>query len=209
MLLLCYKFLWPLINKGVKRKDLGHGLIREQQDVFCFFVNYYDREFHQMEENALYIDKVRKVISEFDRVEYEAYLIRLHRILKERYEKNLKPSVLRKRVDEFKNGTNSSLEYFEAYLLTFDEMVPGGTVKIFQSQELEMVSPLQPLMHQMLKNKLLSKENTEHLKMKNVNDEIEALLYNIITYCSASHPKEFAENLHLFNQVLNMKKGRK
>lgn len=159
-----------------------------------------------MEERDLYIDKVRKAIHEFNRLEYEVYLMRLHRIMEEKYKKNLKPSVLRMRVDEFKNGKNSSLEYFEGYLLAFDEMIPDGTIKILQGHELETESPWHPLMQRLLKNKSLSKENTEYLKIGLVNDEIEALLCNMIIYCSASHSKNFIDNLHLFNQFLNMKK---
>lgn len=157
----------------------------------------------------MYIDNVRNVIREFDRVEYDAYLMRLHRVLQERFNKNLKPSVLRMRVDEFKNGTNSSIEYFEAYLLAFDEIVAYGAIKVLQGRTLEMEHPWRPLMQRLRKNKSLSEESISHLQNERVNDELEEALYNILSYCSTLHTDQFLDNLQLFNQFLKIKNQEK
>ena len=49
----------------------------------------------------MYVDNVRNTISRLEQGEYEEYLKRLRSVLRRKYSKNVKPSELKRRVDEF------------------------------------------------------------------------------------------------------------
>ena len=70
----------------------------------------------------MYVDNVRNKIGGLKQDDYKEYIKRLRLVLKRRYSKNVKPSELKQRVDEFVGGKDPKIESFEAYLITFDEL---------------------------------------------------------------------------------------
>jgi hypothetical protein len=67
----------------------------------------------------MYVNNVREALDQLTEDEFEEYLKRLRLVLRKRYRKNVKPSDLRNRVEEFIGGKDPKIDYFEAYLLTF------------------------------------------------------------------------------------------
>ncbi|MGG3919570.1 hypothetical protein, partial [Parageobacillus thermoglucosidasius] len=86
----------------------------------------------------MYVNNVREALDRLTEDEFEEYLKRLRLVLRKRYKKNVKPSDLRNRVKEFISGKDPKIDYFESYLLTFDELSVNGAINVLHSKKIKM-----------------------------------------------------------------------
>lgn len=152
----------------------------------------------------MYVDNVRNKLGELERDEYEEYLKRLRLVIKRRYSKNVKPSELKQRVDEFVGGRDPKIESFEAYLITFDELSTNGALKALYNKKLKMPKTWRQLLLKVTEDRTLSPEVTKHLEEEEILLETKALFYYSIEYCKSKKKDEFFENLRHFNGFLKI-----
>jgi hypothetical protein len=153
----------------------------------------------------MYINNVRNSINELDEVEYSEYLKRLRLVLRKKYQKNVKPSELKQRVDEFVNGKDPKIDYFEAYLLTFDELSVNGAVNALHNKKIKMPRTWRQLLLSVTDDRALSPEVVKHLEDEQILLEIKALFYNSIEYCKHESRDQFFTNLYSFNNFLKIR----
>ncbi|MEK8209538.1 hypothetical protein NST41_28470 [Paenibacillus sp. FSL L8-0696] len=153
----------------------------------------------------MYIQNIRDSISELSPEEMEVYLSKLKLILKRDYGKNIKRSDLKDRVNAFVNGIKPSSDYFEAYLLTFDEINPKGALDALQNKKVRFPTTWRELLINVTNDRSLSPEIHKHIEDEHVRLAIKALFYNSIEYCKHQDKEEFAKNLRRFNEFLKIK----
>jgi hypothetical protein len=153
----------------------------------------------------MYINNVRNSINELDEVEYNEYLKRLRLVLRKKYQKNVKPSELKQRVGEFVNGKDPKIDYFEAYLLTFDELSVNGAINALHNKKIKMPRTWRQLLLSVTDDRTLSPEVVKHLEDEQILLEIKALFYNSIEYCKNENRDQFFTNLYSFNNFLKIK----
>ncbi|MED3907459.1 hypothetical protein, partial [Geobacillus thermodenitrificans] len=86
----------------------------------------------------MYVNNVREALDRLTEDEFEEYLKRLRLVLRKRYKKNVKPSDLKNRVKEFINGKDPKIDYFESYLLTFDELSVNGAINALHNKKIRI-----------------------------------------------------------------------
>lgn len=153
----------------------------------------------------MYINNVRDAIRSLNDIEYEEYLSKLRLILKKKYSKNVKPSVLKQRVDEFVSGGNPKIDYFECYLLTFDELFKDGAINALQSPTIKTPKVWKNLMINIMDDWVLSPQIVKDLDDEQTLIEIQKLFYNSIEHCKGENKEQFLENLHAFNNFLRIR----
>ncbi|OJD60903.1 hypothetical protein [Bacillus sp. NH11B] len=153
----------------------------------------------------MYVNNVRDAIRSLNDIEYEKYLSKLRLILKKKYSKNVKPSVLKQRVDEFVSGGNPKIDYFECYLLTFDDLFKDGAINALQSPAIKMPKVWKELMIIIMDDWGLPPQIVKELDDEQVLIEIKKLFYNSIEHCKGENKEQFRENLHAFNNFLRIR----
>ena len=153
----------------------------------------------------MYVDNVRSSIDQLEKEEYDDYLNRLRHVLRKRYNKEVKPSELKQRVEEFVNGKNPKIDYFEAYLLTFDEIGANGANNALHNKTLRHPKSWRQLMINVTDDRPLSVDITGHLEDEQIIIELKSLFYNCIGYCHDENKDHFFSNLYYFNNFLKIK----
>ena len=157
----------------------------------------------------MYVDNVRNTISRLEQGEYEEYLKRLRSVLRRKYSKNVKPSELKRRVDEFVSGKDPKIESFEAYLITFDELSTNGAMNVLHNNNVRMPKNWRQLLLKVTEDRTLSPEAIKHLEEEEILIEIKALFYYSIEYCKSENRDKFFENLYHFNGFLKIASNKK
>nr|WP_259548613.1 hypothetical protein [Heyndrickxia oleronia] len=152
----------------------------------------------------MYVDNVRNTISRLEQDEYEEYLKKLRSILMRKYSKNVKPSELKQRVDEFIGGKDPKIESFEAYLITFDELSTNGAMNALHNKKVKMPKTWRQLLLKVTEDRTLSPEVIKQLEEEEILIEIKALFYYSIEYCKRENKDKFFENLRHFNGFLKI-----
>lgn len=154
----------------------------------------------------MYVDRIRKFIASFDEVKLDEFLEKLKIILWKNYGKALKPSHVRDRVEYFVNGGNSEIKYFEAFLLTLDEIERNGSENILFNKFTKEITWRHLLLNvtkdQALPIGLQYVLNEENMK-ENMK-EMKAIFQNTIFFCYANSNSEFNKNLRTFNSFLKI-----
>jgi hypothetical protein len=153
----------------------------------------------------MYVNNVREALDRLTEDEFEEYLKRLRLVLRKRYKKNVKPSDLRNRVKEFISGKDPKIDYFESYLLTFDELSVNGAINALHSKKIKMPKTWRQLLLSITDDRTLSPEVVKHLEDEQILLEIKALFYNSIEYCKNENRDQFFTNLYSFNNFLKIK----
>lgn len=154
----------------------------------------------------MYVDRVRESIKKLTIDEYDEYLERLRFVLRRIYMKKVKPSDLKKRVNGFINGKDPDIDYFEAYMLTFDELAINGGFDVLQNKNINMPKTWRQLLLKVTEDRPLSPDLIKYLdEDKNILIEIKALFYNSIEHCKGNSKEQFFSNLHTFNSFLKIK----
>jgi hypothetical protein len=156
-------------------------------------------------EIIMYVNNVRKSINELDDVELKEYLKRLRMVLGKEYDKSVKPSELKQRVEEFVEGKDPKIDYFEAYLLTFDELTVNGANNALNSKQIKMPKTWRQLLLSVTEDRTFSGDITKHLEDEQVLIEIKALFFNCIEHCTDGNKDQFFKNLYSFNNFLKIK----
>jgi hypothetical protein len=152
----------------------------------------------------MYVDNVRNTISRLEQDEYEEYLKKLRSIIMRKYSKNVKPSELKQRVDEFIGGKDPKIESFEAYLITFDELSTKGAINALHNNKIKMPKTWRQLLLKVTEDRTFSPEVVRHLEDEQILIEIKALFYNSIEYCKDENRDDFYRNLYYFNGFLKI-----
>jgi hypothetical protein len=152
----------------------------------------------------MYVNNVRKTIDELDQEEYEEYLQKLRSVLRRKYSKNVKPSELKQRVDEFVDGKDPKIDSFEAYLITFDELSTNGAINALHKNKVKMPKTWRQLLLKVTEDRTLSPEVIKHLNDEEVLTELKALFYYSIDYCKSENRDDFFRNIHHFNGFLKI-----
>ncbi|MBG9656277.1 hypothetical protein [Cytobacillus firmus] len=157
----------------------------------------------------MYIDNVRESISELEDDEYKEYLTRLRLVLRKKYKKNVKPSELKQRVDEFVGGKDPKIDYFESYIITFDELELDGGIQALRNRKIKMPKSWRQLLLKVTEDRTLSSEVIQHLEDEEILRELKALFYYSIEFCKDESRDVFHQNLYHFNGFLKITKRRK
>ncbi|WP_096202057.1 hypothetical protein [Bacillus sp. FJAT-45350] len=157
----------------------------------------------------MYVDNVRNTINGLDQAEYEEYLKKLRSVLMRKYSKNVKPSELKQRVDEFVVGKDPKIDYFESYLITFDELSTNGAINALHNNKIKMPKTWRQLLLKVTEDRTFSPEVVRHLEDEQILIEIKALFYNSIEYCKDENRDEFHRNLYHFNGFLKIASDKK
>jgi len=152
----------------------------------------------------MFVDNVRNSIGELDNAEYAAFLKRLRLVLKKNYQKNTKPSELKKRVDEFVEGKDPKIDYFESYLLTFDELYKNGAMNALNMGITKVPKTWRQLLLSVTDDRSLSAEVVEHLEDEEILKEMKALFFSSIEYCKDKNRDLLFRNLYHFNKFLKI-----
>lgn len=153
----------------------------------------------------MYVDNVRNAIYTLDCDEYEEYIKKLRSVLMRKYNKNVKPSELKKRVDEFVYGNNPHIDYFESYLLAFDELSLNGATNAFLNKNMKIPKTWRQMLLKVTEDRTLSANIFKHLDDEVILTEIKALFFRSIEYCEHENKDRFFENLYLLNSFLKIK----
>lgn len=153
----------------------------------------------------MFVDNVRNSIGKLDDAEYEDYLKKLRLILKNHYQKEAKPSEIKKRVDLFVKGKDAKIDHFEAYLLTFDELSENGAMNALNMKITRTPQTWRQLLISVTNDLTLSSEVVIHLEDEDILREIKALFYNAIEYGKNENRDQFFNNLYHFNHFLKIK----
>jgi len=157
----------------------------------------------------MFVDNVRKSIGELDDAEYVAYLKRLRLVLKKNYQKDTKPSELKKRVDEFVEGKDPKIDYFESYLLTFDELYKNGAMNALNKGVTNIPKTWRQLLLSVTDDRSLSSEVVKHLEDEEILKEMKALFFSSIEYCKHENRELHFRNLYRFNSFLKINSRKK
>lgn len=157
-----------------------------------------------MGRGLMFVNNIRESIDELDQEEYEEYLKKLRSVLMRKYKKNVKPSELKQRVDEFVQGKDPKIDYFEAYLVTFDELATEGAINAIQHKKIKMPKSWRQLLLKVTEDRTLSLDVIKHLEDEVILIEIKALFFNSIEYCKNENKDKFFENLYHFNCFLKV-----
>ncbi|MFL8938997.1 hypothetical protein ACKA06_19620 [Rossellomorea oryzaecorticis] len=157
----------------------------------------------------MYIYNVRRAIDELNNEEYYEYLKRLRSVLTRKYNKNVKPSEIKQRVDEFVKGKDPKIDYFESYLITFDELTTDGAINALHNKKVKMPKTWRQLLLKVTEDRTLSPEVVKHLEDEQILIEIKALFYQSIEYCKDENRDRFFENLYHFNYFLKIRTNKK
>lgn len=152
----------------------------------------------------MFVNNVRKSIDELNQEEYDGYLKKLRSVLMKKYKKNVKPSELKQRVDEFVQGKDPKIDYFESYLVTFDEFVTDGAINAIQNKKIKMPKTWRQLLLKVTEDRTLSPDVIKHMEDEVILIEIKALFSNSIEYCKNENKDKFFENLYHFNSLLKI-----
>lgn len=152
----------------------------------------------------MYVDNVRNTINRLEQDEYEEYLKKLRSILMRKYSKNVKPSELKQRVDEFIGGKDPKIDSFEAYLITFDELSTNGAMYALHNKKVKMPITWRQLLLKVTEDRTLSPDVIKHLEEEEILLEIKALFYYSIEYSKSENKDKFFENLRHFNGFLKI-----
>lgn len=156
----------------------------------------------------MYIENIRKTIKTMTDEQYDQFLIKLRKKLKNKFNTDIKPSALKKQVDNFlENKTDKiSIRYLEGYLLVLDDLsVNGGLKSILQGKITEantwrdlliIATQDQPL------PKNININNSNNILIK----DIKLLFTNVIKYCADENKDKFHNNIHKVNEFLTIKK---
>lgn len=153
----------------------------------------------------MYIQNIRDSIFNLTPEEKEVYLGKLRMILRKNYGKNIKPADLKDRVDAFVNGIKPSSDYFEAYLLTFDEINPKGALNALQNEKVRFPTTWRELLINVTSDRSLSSEIHKHIEDDKIRLQIKALFFYSIEYCKHRDKEEFSSNLYKFIEFLKIK----
>ncbi|MCV5526537.1 hypothetical protein OFN18_31190, partial [Escherichia coli] len=85
-------------------------------------------------------------------------------VLRRKYSKNVKPSELKRRVDEFVSGKDPKIGSFEAYLITFDELSTNGAMNVLHNNNVRMPKNWRQLLLKVTEDRTLSPEAIKHLE---------------------------------------------
>lgn len=155
-------------------------------------------------EKNMYVNNIRETIGALDEAEYREYLKKLRSVLMRKYNKNVKPSELKQRVDEFVDGKDPKIDYFESYLVTFDELSITGAINALHNKRVKMPKTWRQLLLKVTEDRTLSPEVIKHLEDEEILTEIKSLFYYSIEYCKDKNRDKFFENLHHFNGFLKI-----
>jgi hypothetical protein len=152
----------------------------------------------------MYVHNVRNAIKSLNDEEYNEYLKKLRSILRMKYRKEVKPSELKQRVDDFKSGKDPKIDYFESYLLTFDEFTNDGAINAIHNKKVKMPKTWRQLLLKVTEDRTLSPEVIKHLDDEEILTEIKSLFYYSIEYCKDENKDRFHQNLYHFNRFIKI-----
>jgi hypothetical protein len=152
----------------------------------------------------MYVNNVREAIQSLDNQEYQEYLNQLRKILRRNYSKNVKPFDLRNRVDKFVNGNKPNIDYFESYLITFDELSDNGGINSLSNNKIKSSTSWRKLLLKVTQDRTFSSEINNYLEDEKILAEVKAIFYNSITYCKADNKQHFFNNLKSFNEFIKI-----
>ncbi|WP_157888515.1 hypothetical protein [Cytobacillus oceanisediminis] len=153
---------------------------------------------------AMYVDNIRTAISELKPEEYKEYLERLRLVLRKNYSKNVKPSELKQRVDEFVAGRDPKIDSFESYLLTFDEFTSDGAINALNKKKVNMPTTWRELLIKVTEDRTISPDIMKHLEDEQIIKEVKTMFQLSIKFCSSNNHEQFYNQLYQFNQFLKI-----
>ncbi|WP_066070800.1 hypothetical protein [Neobacillus soli] len=156
----------------------------------------------------MFVNNVRESIGGLEQDELEEYLKKLRSVLKRKYQKDVKPSELEQRVDEFVRGRDPKIDYFESYLVTFDELSINGAINALSLEKVKMPKTWRQLLLKVTEDRTLSPEVVKHLENEEILTEIKALFYYSIEYCKNENRDQFYQNLYHFNGFLKIRSNK-
>ncbi|WP_159780847.1 hypothetical protein [Bacillus sp. N1-1] len=153
----------------------------------------------------MYLDNVRRTIANLKPIERQQFLVHLRKILKDKYRKNVKPSELETRVREFVTGKEPKADYFEAYLLTFDELSMNGALEALKKGKVKLPITWRQLLLSVTSDTPVPIHIREHLNDELILKELKAVFKNVLQYCEDDQQDNFFENLQNFNKFISIK----
>ena len=154
----------------------------------------------------VYVDNIREAIKKLSSTEFDEYLKQLRMVLKRKYKKEVKPSDLKMRVNDFVNiKKDPKIDYFEAYIITFDEITKNGGQSALVGHYRKTPKNWRQLLIRVTEDISLPEEIIKHLEDESIAKETKALFYNCMTYCQVQNTNQFYDNLRSFNSFLKIK----
>ncbi|MEK3701922.1 hypothetical protein NYE33_33495 [Paenibacillus sp. FSL R10-2199] len=154
----------------------------------------------------MYIQNIRNSIAKFNDEEYKLFLKKLRNILRFQYGKeSIKPSELKKRVDEFVHGKEPNSDYLEAYLLTFDDINENGAINALLNGKVESPQNLRELLAYVTENHTFSTRLSKHMEDEKNLLELRKLFFGCLRHCYSYDKEQFFKNLYSFNHFLEIK----
>ncbi|WP_342503628.1 hypothetical protein [Lysinibacillus sp. FSL L8-0126] len=156
----------------------------------------------------MYIENIRQAIKVMKDEQYEEFLNKLRNNLKYKLGTNIKPSELKIQVEKFINKQTDkiSIRYLEGYLLTLDEFsIDGGLKAIFEGK-VTAANTWRDLLIISTKDQPLPQDIKINLDDDLLINEMKALFFNALKYCTNENKETFRNNLHIVNSFLSIRK---
>ncbi|MEK5078519.1 hypothetical protein MKX73_05990 [Solibacillus sp. FSL W7-1436] len=156
----------------------------------------------------MYTENIRRAIKVMEDEQYEEFLIKLRKTLKYKLNTDVKPSELKKQVENFLQNKieKISIKYLEGYLLTLDELsVDGGFKAIFQGK-VTAANTWRDLLIISTQDQPLPRDIDINLDDDLLIKEIKVLFINALKYCANENKETFRNNVHIINSFLSIRK---
>jgi hypothetical protein len=102
---------------------------------------------------------------------------------------------------------NTTVENFEAILLTIDDVIHNGALETLRGNEPKISRNWREIIALSAKDYVPNEEIRKHLDDKDVILELKLLFQNSMKFCAHPSLIDFQSNLHDFNRFLQIKNG--
>lgn len=156
----------------------------------------------------MYIENIRKAIKTMTDEQYDEFLIKLRKKLKNKFNIDVKPSELKKQVYNFlENKTDKiSIRYLEGYLLVLDDLSVDGGLKSILQGKITVANTWRDLLIIATQDQPLPKDIDIDISDNILIKDIKLLFTNVIKYCANENKEKFQNNIHKVNEFLTIKK---
>lgn len=156
----------------------------------------------------MYIENIRKAIKTMTDEQYDEFLIKLRKKLKNKFNIDVKPSELKKQVYNFlENKTDKiSIRYLEGYLLVLDDLSVDGSLKSILQGKITVANTWRDLLIIATQDQPLPKDIDIDISDNILIKDIKLLFTNVIKYCANENKEKFQNNIHKVNEFLTIKK---
>lgn len=155
----------------------------------------------------MYIENIRNTIKSFSVNQYEEFLTKLRKILKYKYDTEIKPSELKIQVEKFIDHKTDkiSVRYLEAYLLALSDIAIDGGLKAVLQGKVNYPKTWRDLFIIVTEDRPLPKDIKPEYLDEIVIKDIKLLFSNVLNYCAADKKDDFHDNIHTVNSFLSIK----